>query len=163
MSDKALDKAKGGAGRTSGWYVLLLTWAVYAVAYLVVFKLYVKAPTDVTNSQIISYGTRFGALVGIALGLVTFLVTGLVYLIVRLIVKRQRRLAALVVSALGYATWWLFGYDLVYREPRYAEIARAIITYTGKPMLYAAEITVGLCLLGAVGCVVRMLITGRKK
>ena len=95
-----------------------------------------------------------GALIGIALGLVTYLATGAVYLLARLFRMGARRLVALVLTALGYGAWLALGYDLVYVEPRHTEIARVIITYLGKPMLYSATLVCGLAALGIVATLV---------
>jgi hypothetical protein len=159
MSDKK--SGESGKLKTSGWYVLLAAWAVFAVAYLVFSKMMVQPPADVTNAKMLMYGGKYGSLLGIALGLLAYLATGLVYLIARFLTG-QRRLVALLLTAAGYGAWTLFGYDLVYLEPRYAEVARAIITYAGKPLLYAGALVVGLSLAGAVGCVVRLVLARRK-
>ena len=136
------------AGRTSGWYVLFLAWIAYAIAFFAFSKTVVKDAPDVTNGQMLDLAHRYASFLGIGLGLVSFLVVGLLYLIVRLIMRRSSRLVALILTALGYAPWLVLGWDLVYREPRYSEVARAIITYTGKPMLYAAAIVCGVALIG---------------
>lgn len=140
---------RGTSGRTSGWYVFVLAWLVFAAAFFAFSKTMVVAPTDVTNYQVLEIADRYASYVGVALGLVTFLVTGLVYLVLRLFRVKALRIAALDVTALGYGVWLAFGYDLVYLEPRYAEVARAIITYLGKPMLYSAAIVCGGAVAGA--------------
>ena len=151
MTDAAATGTKGDTtGRTSGWYVLLLAWIAYAAAFFLFSRTMVKPAADITNYQLLAYGPKYGPFFGAAFGLAAFLVTGLVYLIARLFVRRARRALACLLTALGYGVLLAFGWDLVYREPRYAEVARAIITYLGKPTLYAAEIVSGLALLGAV-------------
>jgi hypothetical protein len=142
--------ADGKPRRASGWYVLLLAWIAYAAAFFAFSKTAVKAAADITDYRLLEYGPKYGPSVGVALGLAAFLATGIVYLIARRFVRNDRLLLACVLTALGYGVWLLFGWDLVYREPRYAEVARAIITYLGKPMLYSAEIVCGLALVGAV-------------
>jgi hypothetical protein len=149
-SQESVQGDDGKSGRASGWYVLLLAWIAYAAAFFVFSKTTVKAAADITNYQLLDYGPKYGPFAGAAFGLAAFLATGLVYLIARFFVRDARRLLACVLTMLGYGVWLLFGWDLVYREPRYAEVARAIITYLGKPMLYSAEIVCGLALVGAV-------------
>lgn len=153
MADTApTDKAGSapGAGRTPGWFVLLLAWIAFAGVFFAASKTMVVPPMDVTNGRILELAGKYASFVGIALGLASYLASGLVYLVIRLIRVRALRLAALAVTFLGYAPWLVFGYDLVYLEPRYAEIARAIITYLGKPMLVSAAVVCGVVLLGAV-------------
>lgn len=150
------------AGRTAGWYILLLAWPVYAAAFLAFSRTMVKDAPDITNPQLLDIAHRYASFVGAALGLATFLVTGLVYLILRLFTKRGRRLMASLLTAAGYAVWLVFGYDLVYLEPRYAEVARVIITYLGKPMLYAAGAVTGLALVGVVVSVLTLILKRAK-
>lgn len=148
MPDTSTVEVVGGkTGRTSGWYVLLLAWLLFAAAFFVFSKTSVKPAADITNGELIGYAAKFGPFVGAALGLLSFLASGLVYLIVRLFVKSRRLAAASLLTVLGFAPWLVLGYDLVYREPRYAEVARAIITYLGKPMLYASAAVCGLALV----------------
>ena len=135
-------------GRPKGWYVLFLAWVVYAAAFFEFSKTLVKDAPDVTNGQMLDLAHRYAAFLGVGLGLVSFLVVGLVYLIARLVMRKSSRLVALVLTALGYAPWLVFGWDLVYREPRYSEVARAIITYTGKPMFYSAVLVCGVAVVG---------------
>ncbi len=143
--------ARGGAeksGRTSGWYVLLLAWIIYAATYFLVFKKMVKDVPDVTNWQLLDIAHKYGPFIGAALGLAAFLATEIVYVFALLFRVKARRGMALLLTIPAYAVWAAFGYDLTYREPRYAEVAKAIITYTGKPMLYAAVAVMGLAALG---------------
>ena len=138
------------SGRSSGWYVLLLAWIVFGAAFFALSKTMVKPANDITSDQLIEIAGRYSSFVGIGLGLVAYLVTGLVYLIIRLFRLKARRFVALVLTALGYSAYLVFGYDLVYRERRYAEVARVIITYLGKPMLFSAAIVCGLAVLGVL-------------
>jgi hypothetical protein len=149
--------------RTSGWYVLFLAWIVCAAAYFEFFKTLVKPVADITNGQLLDVGHRYGPFIGVALGLISFLAVGLVYLIIRLIRKRPSWLVALILTALGYAPWLVLGWDLVYREPRYAEVARLIITYMGKPMLYSTAIVCGVALLGVVLTLLTLVFKKRAK
>lgn len=126
--------------KSAGWYVLLLAWLVYGSAFYALSKSLVKPAADITNYDILNIFNTYSSYTGIGLGLISFLVAGVIYLIVRLILRGPSLAAASLITALGFAPWLIFGWDLVYREPRYAEVARAIITYLGKPMLYSAVI-----------------------
>jgi hypothetical protein len=151
MSDTESKSARDDGkkiGRTSGWYVLLLAWFFYAGAFFTFSKTLVKDVPDVTNGQMLDLAHRYAAFLGVGLGLLMFLVTGILYLIIRLIMRKSSRLVALILTALGYAPLLVFGWDLVCRELRYSEVARAIITYTGKPMFYSSMIVCGVALVG---------------
>lgn len=75
--------------------------------------------------------------------------------IVRLFGFRKFRLGGPILLILGYAPWLAFGYQLAYREPRYAMIAKAIISFLGKPMLFASGVMVGLGILFFIVVLVR--------
>lgn len=138
----------GQARRTAGWYVLLLAWLGYTALFFVFSKTSVKPSADITDAELLDIAHRYASFAGAAIGLVAFLASGIIYLAIRLARKEPSRLAALLLTLMGYAPFIVFGWDLVYREPRYAEVARAVITYLGKPMLYSAAIVCGLALLG---------------
>lgn len=139
------------AKRSAGWHILLLAWLVYAGAFFACSKFLVMPATDLTNYQLLDLGNKYAQFAGAAFGLASFLVIGIVYLLIRLFIKApQRRLVAHILTVLGYAPWLVLGYDLVYREPRYAQVAIAIIDYLGQPMFFSAAIVCGIALLGMV-------------
>lgn len=145
----AVGRSDGGKpGRTSGWYVLLLGWLVFAGAFYAFSKGLDTTASDITNYELLEIADKYANYVGVALGLVAYLATGVVYLILRLFRLKNLRVVALALTAAGYSAWLALGYDLVYREPRYTQIANVIITYTGKPMLYSAALVCGAALVG---------------
>jgi hypothetical protein len=159
MSDFPLPSAVSGNRRaqTAGWYVPPAAALLFALLFFA-FARGVEAPPDVVSAKIIDVFGRYAAFGGAALGLIAFLATGLAYLILRLLSRRWRRVFALGVTAVAYAALAAVGYDLVYLEPRYAEVARAIITYLGRPTLYAAAIVVGAATLALVAEVIIKLV-----
>ena len=136
--------------KTAGWYIPLLAWLIYGGAFFAFSKSLVKPAADITNTDILNLFGTYAAFTGIALGFLSFVVAGIVYLVVRLIKRGPSLTAASFITALSFIPWLIFGWDLVYREPRYAEVARAIITYLGKPMLCSAEIVCGITLVIAL-------------
>jgi hypothetical protein len=134
---------------TAGWYILVLAWLVYGGLFFTFSHYLVKPASDITNTEILHLFGTYTPFVGFVFGFLSFLVTGAIYLIVRAVLHRGSRAAASFVTVFGYAPWVMFGWDLVYREPRYVEIARAMITYLGKPMLYSAETVCGLAVVVA--------------
>lgn len=111
--------------------------------------------TGISNGEMVDLFKKWTPLAGVAFGFLSML--GM-YLI-RLFGFRKFRLGGPILLMLGYAPWMAFGYQLAYREPRYATIAKAIIAFAGKPMLYSGGAMVGL---GALFFIVA-LIGGRLK
>ena len=109
----------------------------------------------IDNGQVVEIFKKWTPLAGAVFGLLSML--GMY--IVRLFGFRKFRLGGPLLLMLGYAPWLAFGYQLAYREPRYAMIAKAIITFLGKPMLYSGGAMVGLGALYFIA----VLIGGRSK
>jgi|GEM_PF-2096945 len=99
--------------------------------------------TGIDNDEVIKLFKQWTPLAGAAFGFLSML--GMY--IVRLFGFRKFRLGGPILLILGYAPWMAFGYQLAYREPRYAMVAKAIIAFGGKPMLYASGAMVGLGVL----------------
>ena len=96
--------------------------------------------TGISNGEMVDLFKKWTPLAGTVFGFLSLL--GMY--IVRLFGFRKFRLGGPILLILGYAPWMAFGYQLAYREPRYAMIAKAIIAFLGKPMLYASGTMVGL-------------------
>ena len=94
----------------------------------------------IENQTILEIFQKWSPFAGVAFGILSML--GMY--IVRLFGLRKIRIGGPILLILGYLPWLIFGYNLVYLEPRYATIAIAIIAFIGKPMLYASSALVGL-------------------
>jgi hypothetical protein len=110
----------------------------------------------IDNAQIVTLFKKWTPLAGVALGFLSMIGMYLV----RLFGFRKLRLGGPILLILGYAPWLAFGYQLAYREPRYATIAKAIIAFLGKPMLYASGAMVGL---GVLLLIVALILGSIKK
>lgn len=97
----------------------------------------------VTSEAILSVFRKWSVFVGAPLGLISMI---LMY-IIRLFGLRKIRIGGAILLMIGFLPWLIFGYDLVYLEPRYASMAIAIINFLGQPMFYASAIMVGLGLI----------------
>lgn len=119
--------------------VPFLSLLVFAGLFFGYTQYFPPVTDDINNSQILGIFQQYASYAGAALGVLSMILMYLLYLF------RLRSPGLLLI--LGYVPWLAFGYDLVYVEPRYAEIAKAIISFLGEPMLYSSAVMVGLGLL----------------
>jgi hypothetical protein len=116
-----------------------LALLLFAGLYFATFKLFPASVADISSERILEPFQKYGAYGGVAAGLLSMLGMYVLYIFRALFRLNRFRFSAPFVLMLGYAPWAAFGYQLVYREPRYAMIAKAIISFTGKPLLYAGS------------------------
>lgn len=125
-----------------------------ALFWLISFQ-YPADPGSIDSYRIVEIFQQYAAFAGIVLGFLSLLLMAGLSGIFSLLGMGESRFKKPVVIILGFSPWAAFGYQLVYREPRYANIAKAIIEYLGEPMLYAGLALVGLGLLWLVISVFR--------
>jgi len=116
-----------------------LALLVFAGLYFAVFKLFPASVADIDSERILAPFQKYGAYAGAGVGLLSMLGMYIVYIFRSLFHLNRFGFSAPFVLMLGYAPWAAFGYQLVYREPRYATIAKAIISFMGRPLLYASS------------------------
>jgi len=107
-------------------------------------------PSGISSFSIVEFFDQYAAYAGVALALLSLLVMILLYGLLAMVKLNRRRATRPLLVILGFLPWVVFGYQLLYREPRYANIAKAIIEYLGEPMLYSGLIVVAISLLWLV-------------
>ena len=137
-----------------------LALLLFAGLYFAAFRLFPASVADIDGEKIIAPFQRFGPYGGVAVGLVSMVGMYILYIFRALFRLNRFRFSAPLVLMLGYAPWAAFGYQLAYREPRYAMIARAIISFVGKPLLYAAS---AMVVLGLAWFILNFFIRSTKK
>jgi hypothetical protein len=127
--------------------MILLAALVFALLFFLVTQQMPADPTGITNSTIVTLFEQYTPYGGLAFGLLTLLLIAILAGFFRLVGLSKTRFSRPVLVVLGFAPWAAFGYQLVYREPRYAIIAKAIIEFLGEPLLYAGSALVGVGVL----------------
>lgn len=133
--------------------MIFLAALVFALLFFLVTQQMPADPSSITNSTIVTLFEQYTPYGGLVFGLLSLLLIALLAGIFRLVGLSKTRFSRPLMVTLGFAPWAAFGYQLVYREPRYATIAKAIIEYLGEPLLYAGSVLVGvgvLCLVVAL-------------
>ena len=127
--------------------MILLAALVFALLFFLVTQQMPADPTGITNSTIVTLFEQYTPYGGLAFGLLSLLLIAILAGFFRLVGLSKTRFSRPVLVVLGFAPWAAFGYQLVYREPRYAIIAKAIIEFLGEPLLYAGSALVGVGVL----------------
>ncbi|MFH0891683.1 MAG: hypothetical protein V1867_02790 [Candidatus Falkowbacteria bacterium] len=124
---------------------VLVPWfgfVFFALAYYVFFKSSLPSllseAGDIANPKILSAFTRFGAYAGFIMAFLSALIYSVLALVRRFAGGRNIRLLDPVFFAAAVLPWYFFARELVYNEPRYTDIGRAIITFVGGPALITA-------------------------
>jgi|GEM_PF-3400719 len=129
----------------SAWFPFL---AAVVLAGVSVAAYAVLQPTgeDIGNSDIQKYAKIGGWAVGPLFGLLSLLIASILNLIRRIVRIRKVSLLHPVVVLLSVGTWLVFSWQLT-DEPRFTPIARAVIDFLARPLLWGSLAAVVLTIL----------------
>ncbi len=130
--------------RLHGALMPFLAFLLFAVLFFAVTKVF---PADTAGLDNIGLFQKYSPYGGATFGLLSMIGMYIVYGLCALFRLTRFRVTAPILLILGYAPWAAFGYQLVFREPRYATIAKMIIAFAGKPLLYTGGAIVALGLV----------------
>lgn len=101
---------------------------------------------DVDNASILSAFRIAGWAAGPVAGVLALVLMLLLNGIRRLVRLRSVGVLHPVVVLAGLAPWAVFGWQLVYREPRYTAFGRAAIDFVGAPLWWGSVIAIACTL-----------------
>ncbi len=116
-------------------FVCIVLAGVTAAAYAML------KPTgdDIGNSQIQQIALIAGWAVGPIAGLLSYILIGILNTLRRLFRLRRNAMLHPIVVLLGISPWLILGWQLT-DEPRYTPIARAVIDFAAREMLWGSLI-----------------------
>lgn len=124
-----------------------LAFIIFTLAFFAFSKTLHPYIADIDSGDIIDKFQKYSPFAGAVLGILSMLLMYFLYIFRALFKLNRIRYSAPIVLIIGYAPWLIFGYQLAYLEPRYAMLARAIISFGGFPMFYSGCVMVGLGVL----------------
>jgi hypothetical protein len=127
--------------------MIYLSSVVYALLFLITSKVFPADPSSIDSYSIVQVFDQYASYAGLGFALLSLLLMLILTGIFSLLGLKKNRFKKPLLVFLGFAPWAVFGYQLIYREPRYANIAKAIIEYLGEPMLYSSLILMGFGVL----------------
>jgi len=111
-------------------------------------------PDDISNREIVALFKKLNLYIGFALALSSFALYGLLIFVRRLFRLGKINLLRPFLLAGAFLPWFLLARQLVFFEPRYTDLARALIDFVGWPLYYgslAGLITALIWLAAALG------------
>ena len=124
-----------------------LTFILFAVAFFAFSKTVHPFVGDIDTGDVLDKFQKYSPYAGAAFGILSMLLMYILYIFRAIFRLNRIRYSAPFVLMLGFAPWLVLGYQLAYREPRYAMIARFIISFGGFPLFYSGAVMVGLGVL----------------
>lgn len=120
-----------------------LALIVFAIAFAAVAKLFPADVRALSGEKIVVTVARFSFAAGAAFGLLSMIAMYILYGIGAVTRLAKSRVFMPLILIICYAPWAAFGYQLVYREPRYTTVAKILIDLAGVPTLYAGTLMLG--------------------
>lgn len=129
----------------SAWFPFCIA-IILAGVTTAAYALLEPNPIVIGNQQIADSANVAGWALGGVVGLLSWMLAGILNRIRRIV--RLRRVALLhpIVALLSIAPWGVLAWQLT-GEPRYTPIARAIIDFGARPMLWGSLIAAAICIL----------------
>lgn len=128
---------KGDYKKNIVWYWPLVTMVLFALTWYLLAKFLALDPVlmkTIENANIKNFFIKYNQYFGIGFGLGSLLLAYLLLLIGKL--AGFARLWYLM-TMLSVVPWLVLALQLIYREERYTDLARALIVYSAWPMLIA--------------------------
>lgn len=92
---------------------------------------------DISNSEIIRIFTLIGWFTGLAITVLSLILFGVLKLLQKIFGLSASLMASALVLLLSILPWLIFSWVLL-GEPRYTNIAKAIIDFIARPMLWGS-------------------------
>ena len=122
----------------SAWYPFV-TCLVMAGAAAAAYALLKPDPAIINQSEIEKYAVIGGWVVGPVIGLLSWLLAAILNLIRRIVRLRKVAIFHPIVVLVSVGVWVIVGWQLAGENP-YTPIARAIIEFAARPMLWGSLI-----------------------
>jgi len=139
MADK--EPVKAFISKQSFVAVLCIVFAIVFTASFIVNKEAALKDFASANYRMEDIFTKYGIYAGIIFAVVSWIVLGMLEGIASLVGLGKWKYVNIILSLIVFGGWLAFAVQLVFIEPRFTSIAKAIIFFTGKPLLYASGAT----------------------
>lgn len=136
--------------RMHGAFTPFFAWIAFALAFFIITQAVPAETADISSYSILEFFKKYSHYAGVGIGLLAFLSMLILMGLATLFRLKNNRFFMPIILILGFFPWLIFGYQLVFVEPRYANLAKAIIAFLGQPMLYGSALMTGFGLLWLV-------------
>lgn len=121
------------------WFFLsILFWIIYStIFYIFKDSVLLIIPDDI-NREILGYFLKYWVFLWIVFFLISFIKISFFWFISFIFKLNKYKITKPFIYALNFKTCAIFGFRLIYFEPRNTSIAIAIIEFFGKPLFYSS-------------------------
>ncbi|MFA6422327.1 MAG: hypothetical protein WCV92_02940 [Candidatus Buchananbacteria bacterium] len=137
--------------KTRTWHLSLLTLIIFGVAWYFLSQSLSPEMSQVAksigNAKVKSIFSDYGQYFGFAFGLLSFVICNILFLLSRLFRIVRFKLAQAIIIIISVLPWIALGWQLIFNEKRYIDIAKGLIAYFGEPMLYASIVVIVAAIL----------------
>ena len=129
----------------SGWFPLLLCLVMAGTA-LGAYAVLKPTGADINQSQILEAMKIAGWVTGPAIGLFSLILIGILNVVRRMVRLRHSAILHPIVVLLGILPWLILGWQLT-GEPPFTPLARGVVPFIARPMLWGAMVATLLTIL----------------
>ncbi len=129
----------------SAWFPFCICLDL-AVVSTIAYAVLQPTGDDIGNGQIQQIATYTAWSIGPIAGILSMIVAGILNLIRRIVRLRKTTLLHPMVVLASIAPWFAFGWQVT-GEPRYTPIARVVIDFAARPLLWGSLIAIILTIL----------------
>lgn len=129
----------------SAWFPFFIS-LVFAGVTVAAYAVLQPNGEDIGNSELQRIATIAGWAIGPVAGLLSLIVAGILNVIRRIVRLRKVRLLHPLVVLLSVGPWLVLSWQLT-EEPRYTPIARAVIDFAARELLWGSLIACALTLI----------------
>lgn len=144
----------------------LLTFILFALAF---FLIYIGGRSslaleirDISNQKILKIFSDWTPYFGIVFAFLSYIIYLLLVGIKHLVRLKKFMIINPFLLAASVLPWYFFARQLVYFEPRYTDIARAIISFVGEPLLSVSVFGLVLAALWLFILLIRFILNRNK-
>ncbi|MFA6526459.1 MAG: hypothetical protein WCT26_03570 [Candidatus Buchananbacteria bacterium] len=124
------------------WYVPLFAYLLFSGTWYLFGdnlspQMSVIAST-IANAQIKSIFSDYSGYFGLVFGLVSLIICYILFLPAKLFKILKYRWVQMLIVMLSVLPWIALGYQLVYKEKKYIDIAKGLIAYCGEQLIYCS-------------------------
>jgi len=121
-----------------------LAMILFAAVYFVAYQMIAPESTDISNLKILGIFDKYAQYFGFGLAFLSLLLWYVLYGLKSLLRLGKFRLVNSITYLLGLLPWGIFSYQMVFKEPRYTDIARAVIDHVAQPLWYTVLVLAGI-------------------
>jgi hypothetical protein len=133
---------------SSPWFGFIAA-LILAIITTATYALMPPTGLDISNGRMIHIFQLVGWGSGALIGVIVLITIGILNLLRRLVKIRKVSWLHPIIILLALMPWLIFSWELT-GEPRYTNIARAVIDFIARPLLWGTLVAIGFTILTSI-------------